>query len=315
MPETIALKINGLNKSFGDVKAVVDLNLEITRGELFGFLGPNGAGKTTSINLICGFLKPDSGNVLMYGDQKGEFTHIDRRQVGICPQEITLWNKLTCFEQLVHIGNMYDLSFSKARNQASILLKKVDIYEKRNKLASTLSGGLKRRLNIIMALVHEPELVIFDEPEAGIDPQSRVMVRQFIHSLRGSKTIIVTTHNMDEADRICDRVAIIDRGKLLLTDTPENLKHTIGEGDIIEISTPGNIIPPAQKLTDDLRTLTNNIFWSDGWVTFKGQNLVSRISVFIDFLKKHGIKTGEIKIRENTLEDVFISLTGRTLRE
>lgn len=313
MDQNIAIEVKSLSKQFGTLKAVEDLTLTINKGELFGFLGPNGAGKTTSINLICGFLKPNSGHVFMYSGNT--IIPMDRSKVGLCPQEITIWKKLTCFEQLVHIGQMYNVAYSDAKKKAILILDKLGLNEKKNKLAGTLSGGMQRRLNIAMALIHDPEIVIFDEPEAGLDPQSRVLVREFIKRLSGEKTIILTTHNMDEADRMCDRLAIIDHGRLLLTDTPSNLKHTIGEGDIIEIETPANTVSPNDELINGLKLIAGNVRWEDGHIMLKGIDLISKIPSFSDYLRKREIKTGEIKLRENSLEDVFISLTGRKLRE
>jgi ABC-2 type transport system ATP-binding protein len=221
----ITIQVNNLTKYFNEIKAVDGLSLEINRGEVFGLLGPNGAGKTTSINMICGLLTPDSGEVIINGNKMTSGgTKIIRTKVGVCPQNIIIWPKLTCFEQLVFMARMYDVPGPVARHRADSLLKRLELQEKRNKLASTLSGGMQRRLNILLALVHEPELVIFDEPEAGLDPQSRIMVRDFIISTAREKTVIFTTHNMDEADRVSDRVAIIDSGKLLMLDSVENLK-------------------------------------------------------------------------------------------
>ncbi len=153
----------------------------------------------------------------------------------MCPQNIVLWERLTCLEQLIFMGQMYGLSNTASRQSGERLLADLDLEEKRNSLARTLSGGMQRRLNLAMALVHDPALVILDEPEAGLDPQSRVKVREYIQSLARKKTVIITTHNMDEAERVADRVAIIDHGELLVLDTPEKLKQSLGEGDLVEI--------------------------------------------------------------------------------
>jgi ABC-2 type transport system ATP-binding protein len=234
MVPSIALKASHLSKHFGDLLAVDGLSLEIGFGEIFGLLGPNGAGKTTSIKMITGLLKPDSGEVFIRGELANG--RDNRQQVGLCPQELVLWNNLTCMEQLTFMAAMYDVKPSVAKERATSLLERMGLTDKRKKLAKTLSGGMQRRLNILMGLMHDPEILILDEPEAGLDPQSRVMVREFIHSLAQTKTVIFTTHNMDEADRICDRIAIIDHGRLLVTDTPENLKLTIRKTDDQEVS-------------------------------------------------------------------------------
>jgi ABC-2 type transport system ATP-binding protein len=184
--------------------------------------------------------------------------------------------------------------------------------EKRDKLAATLSGGMQRRLNLALGLVHDPDILILDEPEAGLDPQSRVLVREYIRSLAGQKTIILTTHNMDEADRIADRVAIIDQGKLLVLDTPEALKGTVGEGDVLELEVLE--ISPAQVLTN-LEQIIPNGSTSDRKLILRAQNIVEKLPSIIKIVQNAGGGVGEVHLRANTLEDVFIALTGRRLRQ
>ena len=223
------IKVSNLQKYFGEVKAVDGLDFEIYRNEIFGLLGPNGAGKTTTISMICGLLEPSGGSITF---ANGE----DRKSlIGYCPQENIFYPKLTCLEQMVFIGRMYGLSSRSLKDRADELLDLLGLKDKQHVLASNLSGGMKRRLNICLALVHNPEILILDEPETGLDPQSRILVREFIKSFGNEQTILLTTHNMDEADRLSSRVAIIDHGKLLLLDTPQNLKKTVGEGDILEL--------------------------------------------------------------------------------
>ncbi len=171
---TVVLEAINLSKSYQGIKAVNNLSLAVQKGEVFGFLGPNGAGKTTTINMLCGLLHPDSGKVLLHGKIIRNGDTETKAKVGVCPQDIVLWEKLTCIEQLIFIGEMYDLSRKQAKRKAFQLLEELDLVEKQNKQAGTLSGGMKRRLNIAMALVHDPQIIVFDEPEAGLDPQSRV---------------------------------------------------------------------------------------------------------------------------------------------
>jgi ABC-2 type transport system ATP-binding protein len=309
---TTALQVKDLTKNFGKLIAVDNLSFEINHGEVFGFLGPNGAGKSTSINMICGLLKPTSGQIFIE-DKEVKATSSIRTKIGICPQNIIIWPKLTCFEQLVFIGQTYSMSRAAAKERALFFLKEMGLFEKRNKLAQTLSGGMQRRLNLILGLIHDPEILILDEPEAGLDPQSRILVREFIKSLAKEKTIILTTHNMDEADRVADRVAIIDHGKLLKLDTPTSLKKSIGEGDILEIIF-------SEKLKDEkliislLKPLCESINVSQSSILIKSKNIVERIPDIISNLKNNGVHILEIKLRENSLEDVFIHLTGRNLR-
>ena len=315
MPE-IVLQTENLTKRYGSLTAVQDLNLEVYQGEVFGFLGPNGAGKTTSINLMCGLLKPDAGRVFLHGKPLASGDGSARSRVGVCPQEIALWERLTCLEQLQFIGQMYGLTARKARQRSEKLLENLDLTEKRDKQARTLSGGMKRRLNLAMALVHDPEIVVLDEPEAGLDPQSRLGVREYIHSLARKKTVILTTHNMDEAERLADRVAIIDQGRLLVLDTPEALKASVGEGDVLEITLNGKTVD-IEKLTAALTQVNGQIGASltHGTLILRALNLINLLPRIIELLGNLGIQPGEVRLRANTLEDVFIQLTGRKLRE
>ena len=311
----IVLQTTNLSKRFGNIEAVKNLSLEIHAGEIFGFLGPNGAGKTTSINMICGLMAPDSGEVLIHGKSIRGDGGITRR-VGVCPQEIILWERLTCFEQLQFIGEMYGLPGKVARSRSEELLKEMNLEEKRNAQARTLSGGLQRRLNLIMALVHDPEIVILDEPEAGLDPQSRVRVRQYIQSLARRKTVILTTHNMDEADRVADRIAIIDHGELLRLGTPSELKRTIGEGDVVEIRLAGEQ-PQRESARTAVRGLDPQaeVRLEEDLLSVRMLDAVSRVPDLMESIRRAGARAGEMRIRENTLEDVFLQLTGRRLRE
>lgn len=301
-----------LTKRYGSLTAVSDLSLEIFEGEVFGLLGPNGAGKTTSISMICGLLKPDSGQVIIHGKPITNGDAAARARVGFCPQNIVLWSQLTCLEQMQFMGEMYGLKGPKARQRGIQLLKELDLDEKRDKPARTLSGGMQRRLNLAMALVHDPEILVLDEPEAGLDPQSRLLVREYVKSLARQKTIILTTHNMDEAERMADRVAIIDHGKLLTLDTPEALKRTVGEGDVLEIEmaegAAGRALPAVSQLVPQVST-------SNHTLVIRARGVVELLPAILDAL--HGVDAhpGEVRLRANTLEDVFISLTGRRLRE
>jgi ABC-2 type transport system ATP-binding protein len=306
-PDDIAIKVINLTRCYGDLKAVDGLSFEVRRGEVFGFLGPNGAGKTTSINMICGLLKPDKGEIMVNGQKiSGGDRKKVHSKVGVCPQNIILWPKLTCFEQLVFLARMYDMPASIARERADMLLEQLGLQEKRNKLGNTLSGGMQRRLNVIMALIHDPDFIIFDEPEAGLDPQSRLLVRDFIIKTARDKTVIFTTHNMDEAERVSDRVAIIDRGKLLKLDTPGNLKKSIGEGDTMEWTI---------QMEDPDKKKGMHILQTEEKLIIKSMNLIEQVHGIYKILESAGIKVIGMSMRENTLEDVFIHLTGRRLRQ
>jgi ABC-2 type transport system ATP-binding protein len=312
----IALEIKDLVRYYGKLLAVNHLSLQINKGEVFGFLGPNGAGKTTAIHMMCGLLKPTSGEVFINGEQiHASGNRQMREKVGVCPQNIIIWNKLTCFEQLVFVARMYDVRGKIARERAEYLLGKMGLLEKRNKLASTLSGGMKRRMNVILAIVHDPEIVVFDEPEAGLDPQSRIMVREFIQETARDKTVIFTTHNMDEADRVADRIAIIDAGKLLRLDTPENLKKSIGEGDVLELQLTYTSSVQLDLAAAALVQSGLEVKRDGGGFIIRSMDLIPKIHTIYKILEKESITVSEMKLRENTLEDVFIHLTGRGLRQ
>jgi len=314
MPDVV-LQAEGLTKRYGELVAVNNLSLDIYEGEVFGFLGPNGAGKTTSISMMCGLLKPDAGRVLVHGQPIAGGAASVRARVGMCPQEIVLWSHLTCIEQLQFIGEMYGVDGREARNRGDTLLQDLGLTEKRNKQARTLSGGLQRRLNLALALVHDPDIVALDEPEAGLDPQSRVAVRGYIKHLAQKKTVILTTHNMDEADRLADRVAIIDHGELLVLDTPQALKRSVGEGDVLEIALIGDDASREQAVTA-LAGLKDRAVASaaDGALHVRARNAVALLPMIVENLKAAGVPFGEVRLRENTLEDVFVHLTGRRLR-
>jgi len=309
-----ALRISNLSKKYGDLTAVDGISFDIFKGEIFGFLGPNGAGKTTTINMICGLLPQDGGDVYFSG-RKIEDRREFKTHIGICPQENIFWQKLTCREQLIFMYEMYGAKGSIVKDRAAALLDAMALADKADVQANKLSGGMKRRLNICLALIHDPDILVLDEPEAGLDPQSRIMVREYLRSLSGEKTIIFTTHNMDEADRISDRIAIIDRGKLLLTDTPDNLKKHIGEGDVMEIEFEKSENSVIKNVIEKLSSMFDKVTETDSGIIIKSKNLVGSIPDLSDITKNFGIMIKEIKIRENTLEDVFISLTGRTLRQ
>jgi ABC-2 type transport system ATP-binding protein len=314
MAAEIVLQTENLTKRYGALAAVQDLSLAVCQGEVFGFLGPNGAGKTTSINMMCGLLKPDSGQVRLNGRPLRDGAA--RTQVGVCPQQVVLWERLTCLEQLQFIGQMYGLGAALARRRGLQLLEELDLTEKRDRQARQLSGGMQRRLNLALALVHDPQIVILDEPEAGLDPQSRLRVREYIRSLARQKTVILTTHNMDEADRLADRVAIIDHGRLLVLDTPQALKARLGEGDVLELSLNGDV-PGLEAINQALHALAGQVELSlaHGVLTLRALDLVNLLPAILEALNAARLHPGEVRLRANSLEDVFIQLTGRKLRE
>jgi ABC-2 type transport system ATP-binding protein len=307
------LNVQQLVKRFGEVTAVNSLNLSIREGETLALLGPNGAGKTVTIALLCGLIKPDSGQILFRGQPiDGSF----KRIIGLCPQNLILWPKQTCLEQLIFIGEMYGKSSRECYRKAESLLTELQLTEKSRKLAATLSGGMQRRLNLALALMHDPQLLVLDEPEAGLDPQSRVLVREYIRkwAASGQHTVILTTHNMDEADRLAERVAILDHGSLLRLDTPAALKRQVGEGDILEIDLEGSPELLLQTLPAFQAVAPAAIF-QDHTLIIRSLGAIDLLPALLRSFNEAGITQQEVRLRNNTLEDVFIALTGRRLRE
>ena len=308
------IETQNLTKKYNSFLAVDGLNLRIKRGEVFGFLGPNGAGKTTSIKMMVGLLKPTKGRVLIEGE---EIESVEKGKIGVCPQDLVIWDGLTCEENIALIGDMYEVPGNVLKERIKQLLRDLILSDKTKTLASQLSGGMKRRLNLAMALIHDPEIVVLDEPSAGLDPQSRLVLWEHIHSLskEKGKTIILTTHIMEEADRLSDRIAIMDHGKLLVLDTPESLKKKIGRGDVVELQLSNPEMN--DKVVSLMRSMEGieEVKEIKGKVNVRALDAVSKLPEMIRSIEKMGVSILDTSIRRNTLEDVFIHLTGRGLRE
>lgn len=312
-----AIEARDLTKRFGDLVAVDDLSFSVERGEVWGLLGPNGAGKSTTIRLVTGLTRPTSGEVLVEGEALGARGGGGRNLVGFCPQEIVVWENLTVRENLRFVADMYSVPRAVSRGRADELIASLKLEEKTDAFAGTLSGGMKRRLNVALALIHDPAIVVLDEPSAGLDPQSRIVVHDFIQDLgrREGKTVILTTHEMDVADRLSHRVAIIDRGKLKVVDTPERLKKTVGEGDTVVLrlhdAARAEAAAQAAASVDGVRdavAISRELHFH----ALDAVNVVREVYAALD---EREIAVEDAAMRKNTLEDVFISLTGRALRE
>ena len=308
MPPAVVAR--DLVKRFGNLTAVDGLSLDIEEGEVFGFLGPNGAGKTTSIRMMTGLVPPTSGSTTILGEKVVPGGGRAKALTGVCPQEIVVWDNLTAMENLLFLGEMYGLRRADARARARELLQLLGLEEKEAERASALSGGMKRRLNVAMALIHDPKVVVLDEPEAGLDPQARVVLREFLMGLKREKTLIFTTHNMDEAERLVDRVAIIDHGRLIALDTPHALKRKHGAGDALEIKLKSG----ADKLAERMKAHAGvDVNVLEGTVVLRGLDLAARFPALLK--ETEGFAVDDVRYRGNSLEDVFIALTGRGLRE
>jgi ABC-2 type transport system ATP-binding protein len=305
----------------GNVIAVDNVNFEVYQGEIFSFLGPNGAGKTTTINIASTNMTPSSGTVKIFGHDITNETKEVRKHIGICPQDLVFYQNLTIYENVIFFGKMYDKNITELKKYATFLIDHVGLSEKRDVLASKLSGGMKRRLNLIIGLVNDPDILFLDEPTAGLDPQTRHLIWDFIKSLKErGKTIFMTTHYMDEADALSDRVAIIDHGKIIALDHPFDLKRQHSGGDIIEFKFKESDTIALEKL-GNLKNQTD--------AKFKEFNYIEEDSLFrvvlheglqnlgsvIEQIGKLGLSISDMNVKSNTLENVFISMTGKTLRE
>jgi ABC-2 type transport system ATP-binding protein len=236
MDDESAIVIEHLDKHYQDVKAVDDLSLRVGKGELFGLLGPNGAGKTTTINILCGLVKPSGGWACVSGYDVRKNTEEVREQIGVCIQETAVYPFLTGAENVDLFGNLYSLNKDLLKARKAMLLSKMGLEEDAKRKAQKYSGGMKRRLSLILALIHDPQIAFLDEPTVAMDPQSRLAVWDYIRELKKEgKTIVLTTHYMEEAQELCDRVAIIDHGKLIALGTPKDLIEENGVGNLEEV--------------------------------------------------------------------------------
>jgi ABC-2 type transport system ATP-binding protein len=300
------LKAESIVKSYGNILAVDDISFEIYRGEIFGFLGPNGAGKTTTIKIMSGLLKPDSGTVTIDCPDNGKST-------GICPQHIVVWENLTCMEQILFMGKMYNMKYDEVIAKGNELLESLGLTGIKDRLAKKLSGGMQRRLNIALALIHSPEIVFLDEPQAGLDPQSRVLVRDYIRSIKKKTTVVLTTHDMEEAEKLSDRICIIDKGRLLVTGTADEIIRTGGHDDLVEIDFECD---PEKELLPFLDTKQlSGITISGNRISFNTKNPTAALENVLKLVRERNLKVNNLQSRKKSLEDIFISLTGRRIRE
>jgi ABC-2 type transport system ATP-binding protein len=295
------IQVTNLRKAYGPIVAVDGVSFEIRAGETFGLLGPNGAGKTTTIHLMAGALRPDTGEVRLNG--AADPTRPDvRRQLGIAPQEIALYDELTAAENLLFFGKLYGLSGKALHDRVAWALDLVGLTDRRNDRARTYSGGMQRRLNLACALVHDPPVVFLDEPTAGVDPQSRNhLFENFAALAKQGRTILYTTHYMEEAQRLCDRVAIMDRGKVLALDTVEGLIRRHGGRSVVEAELER---PPA-----DPAGLPGRLEGTS--LRFETEQPLEEIAR----LSAAGIPFRSLRVDRPDLEAVFLALTGRRLRD
>ena len=298
------------------VEAVKDLSIGVRKGEVFGFLGPNGAGKSTALNMMVGLLKPTRGRTLIDGTEVKPWSREVKEMIGIVPQETIYWENLTTQENLMLLSDLHEIPREEGQARAAKLLEDMQLVEKADHMAKELSGGMKRRLNLAMGLIHEPPVLLLDEPSPGLDPQTRRVLWDYIANLpKKGHTLILTTHDMDEADYLSDRVAIIDNGDLLVLDEPSKLKASVGEGDVLELAFEENA--DLERAAADFETREDVIsaVVSGRRVVIRIKGAMSHLPEIFKFVEDHGSNVRDVRYRGNTLEDVFINLTGRALRE
>ena len=308
MTQPSALRCVGLVKRFGDVTAVNGLDLEVYAGECFGLLGPNGAGKTTTVEILEGLTVPTTGSVEVLGRKWGEGADRGlRERIGVQLQETQLAEKVTVAETIRLFSSFYQRG-----REVEEVIRLVDLDEKRNSRVGKLSGGQKQRLAVACALVNEPDLLFLDEPTTGLDPQARLKLWEVIERFRGSGgTIVLTTHYMEEAERLCDRVAIMDHGRVIALGTPNELIASLGAEQIIEFSVAGTL---QEKPLVELPG-ANNLRSTNGGYALTVSDIGTVLPALLDELERQQTKLETLTTHQATLEDVFVNLTGRMLRD
>jgi ABC-2 type transport system ATP-binding protein len=309
--ESLAIQTFALTKEFEGLVAVNGIDLGIRAGELFSLLGPNGAGKTTTINMLCCLLKPTSGTASIMGYDIIKEPFKVKELIGVSPQETVLSEHLNSWENLSLIGKIHGIGSGELRKKSEELLETVGLLERAKDSVAKFSGGMRRRLNLIMALVHDPEVLFLDEPTLGLDPQSRRVIWEYVERLKGKTTILLTTHYMEEADFLSDRIGIVDEGKMVALGTPDELKKSISDRGTMIISAENLSAETAQGLRRQDRDA--NIEDISGDLRVSGKELNFR--EIMDYLHSQGVVVHSAALEQPTLEDVFLHITGKELRE
>ncbi len=303
-----AIQTFKLTKQFNSLVAVDDVDLEIGKGELFSLLGPNGAGKTTTIKMLCCLLSPTSGTASILGHDIIKEPYEVRKRIGVSPQETVVSGLLNCWENLSLVGSAHGMEPAVLKRRSGELLKVMGLMDRAKDQVRKFSGGMNRRLSLIMALIHDPDILFLDEPSLGLDPQARRAVWDYIEELKGKKTILLTTHYMEEADVLSDRVGIIDEGRIIALDTPGELKRKMA-GKAMTISAE-NMTP---EVLQELKSRYSDVRFDDSKLRVTDPALEFRD--IVDYLHSRGVVISSAAVEQPTLEDVFLQLTGKELRE
>lgn len=308
------IEIKDLVKKYEDNIAVDNINLSIEEGEVYGILGPNGAGKSTTISLICGLLFPTSGEIKILGKDIRKNSISVKRNLGLVPQNIALYRDFTAYENIKFFGELYGLKGKELNEAIDKALEFTELVDVKKKKADEFSGGMLRRLNIACAIVHSPKILIMDEPTVGIDPQSRNNIMQAVKKLnKKGVTIIYTTHYMEEAESLCTKIAIIDKGKIIVEGTKEELKDIVSDKKILNIG-----VDDIYKVNlESLRNVEGviDISINNNNVIITSSKDVNNLSKIIKEISNEDLKINDLGFKEITLETVFLSLTGKKLRD
>ena len=304
-----AIQTFGLTRKFGDLVAVNGIDLSIKEGELFSLLGPNGAGKTTAIKMLCCLLRLTSGTATIMGHDIQNDTMAVKQIIDVSPQETAIAEHLNARENLSLMGRIHGLGKEETKKRSEELLEMVGLTKRAKEQVKKFSGGMKRRLSIAMALVSDPQVLFLDEPTLGLDPQSRRGIWEHIAELKGQKTILLTTHYLEEADALSDRVAIIDEGKIAALGTPRELKDSISDIQVMVVKAK-NLQPDA---IEGLREIYPEVKAIEDGVEIRAKEL--SFYEIVDYLRPRGVAIQSTSLKQTTLDDVFLHLTGKELRE
>ena len=303
-----------LHKAYGDVKAVDGISLQVARGEVFGLLGPNGAGKTTTISMLTGLLEPTGGKITVDGLDLKTHTNAVKAKLGLVPQELALYPTLSARQNLNFFGRIYGLKGKELRGRVDEVLHMIGLADRADDAIEDYSGGMKRRVNIGAGLLHKPQMLFLDEPTVGVDPQSRNAIFESVEALnRAGMSVIYTTHYMEEAQRLCHRVAIVDEGRIIALDTPTALIRSLGGGVVLlglEESAAEDVVDRVAQLPA-VKTATR----TDGQLKIETQRLQEALMGTLDITNQLDVRITSLEILEPNLESVFLHLTGKKLRE
>ena len=302
------LELVGIRKSYGRTEALAGVNLNVAHGELFGLLGPNGAGKTTLLAILAGLSGPNSGTVKLFGQPFGPTTRSARHSVGLATQDLAIYPELTARENLRFFGRLYGLRGADLNSRIGEMLDMVELKDRADQRAGEFSGGMKRRLNLAVALVHRPELLLLDEPTTGVDPQSRNHIFERVQYLNADGlTVVYTSHYMEEVQSLCPRIAILDHGKMIACDTRESLLGRLDSTLILAMARPSEgWLSSAKQLAG-----ATSVEWSNGNLSI----VTPDAAALLPKLFAAGAEPTNIDVKTPTLENVFLTLTGRALRD